>query len=146
MRELLGILETPLESNRPLVERARHVTDRRREILQLQRLHDLPDAHTHGLQRLWLELDRQLALLLPEDQDVGDPGQRAQLARDPRVDEPRHLRRRECRRRKRERHDRPIGIILFLDDRLLHLHGKIRPNGRDPVSYILRRFVEILFK
>ena len=61
MRELLGILETPLESNRPLVERARHVTDRRREILQLQRLHDLPDAHTHGLQRLWLELDGRRA-------------------------------------------------------------------------------------
>ena len=70
-----GILETAAQPNRALVERTVHATHRRREILRLQRLHDLRDADVRRLQLVRIDLDGQLALDLAEDLHVGHAGE-----------------------------------------------------------------------
>jgi hypothetical protein len=58
--------------------------------------------------------------------------------------EARELGLRERGRRQRQRHDRTIGVVELLDDRLLHLRREIGALGRDRVAQVLRGFGEIL--
>ena len=109
-----------------------------------ERLHDLRDADVRRLQLVRIDFDRQLALDLAEDLHVGHAGNRAQLARDARIGEPRELGRRQHRRRDRDRDDRPIGVVELLNDRLLHLRRQIRADRRDRVAHFLRRDVHVL--
>src|SRR5437867_2810086 len=64
-------LETTVQPDGALVERAVHAPDRRRQVLRLQRLYDLRDAHVCRLQPVGIDLHRELALDLPEDLHVG---------------------------------------------------------------------------
>ena len=91
LAELLRTLETAAEANRSFVEVAGDASNRRREVLQFQRLHDLRDADARGLQRGGLDLHRELTLDLARHLDFGDAGDRAELTRQARVGEPREL-------------------------------------------------------
>ena len=85
--EVGRLVETALQADGALVERAVQPADRRGEVLRLQRLHDLADADAGRLQRLRLELDGHLALDAADDADLGDAGDAAQLRVTPGIDE-----------------------------------------------------------
>ena len=144
LRELLRVLEPALEPDRPFVHVAHHATHRRGEVLELERLHHLPDTHPGGLHLLRLELHRELALHLAAHRHLGHAGNRAQLAGDRRIGEAGQLTLRQRRRRQRHRHDRTVRIVELLDDRLLHLHRQVGALGRDGVAQILRRLHQVL--
>ena len=93
--ELRGILQATAKANRALVECAVHASDRGREVLRLQRLHDLRNADIRGLKPVRIDLDRQLAFHLAEDLYVGHTLNRAQLARDAGIGESRQFGRRK---------------------------------------------------
>ena len=84
-REVGGRVEPAEQPDGALVERAVEPPDRRRQVLRLQRLHDLADADAGRLQRLRLELDGHLALDAADHAHFGDAGHAAQLARQARV-------------------------------------------------------------
>ena len=62
------------EPDRPLLEFAFEPADRRREVLRLQRLHDLRDADAGGLQIARPDLHDQLALDAADQVHLATPG------------------------------------------------------------------------
>ena len=144
VRKLRGTVDATQQPDGALIERTGDTPDGRGKVLELKRLHDLSDADSRRLQLGRNDLHGQLAVDLSEGLDVGNTGDRAQFARDPRIDETSELRRRQHRRRYGDGDDRTIGVIELADDRLLDLRWEIRANGRDGVAHVLRRLVEVL--
>jgi hypothetical protein len=142
--ELARVGEAPLEADRPLVERAVDAAHGGGDVLQLQRLHHLPDAHAVGLERVGAQEHRDLALDAAEHLHLGHARDRPDLARDARVGEVGELGLRLRRRRERERDDRDVGVGELLDHRLLHLGREVRPDAADGVADLLRGLGEVL--
>ena len=144
--EVLRTLQAPLEPDRALIEGAVESPDGNREVLRLQRPDDLGHADPRRRQRRRLELHRQLALDPPDHRRLGDPGDRAQRARHPRIGDPRQRRRGERARVEGELHDRLIGRIEAREDRLLHLGGELAADGGDLVTDVLRGLLQVLLE
>ena len=86
-----GDSRRPLQADRALVELALRGGPPARQVLRLQRLHDLADADARRLQRLRADLDGQLALDAADDVTFGDAGDAAQPPRDAGIGDPRQL-------------------------------------------------------
>ena len=69
-----GLGEPAAQADGALFERAVEPADRYREVLGLQRLHDLADRDAGALQRVGVELDGELALDAADDVDLATPG------------------------------------------------------------------------
>ena len=80
-REIGRLLEPAQQADGPLVELTVQAPDRRREVLRLERLHDLRDAQAGRLQVERPQLHGELALDAADDLDLRDAGNAAQPAR-----------------------------------------------------------------
>ena len=93
-RELLEIrrrIEPTLQADRALVQLPFEAAHRRRKVLRLQRLHDLPDADARRLKVARTNLDDQLALDRAGQIHRRDAGDAAQPAGDAGVSDARQL-------------------------------------------------------
>ena len=150
--EIVSCLKSAGSSRRPLRRIVRssrspfEPPDRRRQVLRLQRLHQLNDADAGRLQIARPDLDDHLALDAAGQVDLGHAGDAAQPPRDARIGHPRQLGAAQPRRRQRQRDDRPVRRIEPGQDRLLHLLRQVVADARDLVADLLRRLLRILLE
>src|SRR5258705_10138069 len=111
IHEILRTFKTPLQANGTLVEIPVHASNRSRQVLRLQRLHDLTDPNPRGLQRLRVELNGHLAFDSADKLYLRNAGNAADLAGDIRIRQAGELRRSHRRGCKRHRDDRLVRRI-----------------------------------
>ncbi len=144
--EVPGAAGAAAKADGALVPVAGDPAHRGGQVLGLEGAGHLRHRHPRRLERLGPELDGELALELPRHQDLGHPGDGAELARDAGVGQPGQLGGAERVRGQRERHDRPVGVVQLLDDRLFHLRREVVPDPGDGVADVLRGLEELLLE
>ena len=136
------MLEATLEPNRPLLERAVHLSNGRREVLRADGIHHLIDADAECREIGRPNVYAELGAVAPDDVHLGNAGDRPQIAGDGRIGQRRELRRRQHCRRQRQGDDRQLIGIEALNDRLENLGRKLRAHRGDRVPYVLRRLID----
>ena len=85
------MLEPTLEPNRPLLERAVHLANGRRQVLRTYRIDDLVDADTECREVGRPDVDVELRAVAADDVHLCDTANRTQVAGDSLVGELREL-------------------------------------------------------
>ena len=102
------------------------------------------DTHTGGGERAGSHVDVQLRAVAAHDRHLRHARYRSQFSAYQSVGHLREHRCAECRRGKRQRHDGTLIGIETVDDRLQNLLRQLRAHGRNRVTHILHRLIDVL--